>query len=175
MTPRPERLVLVGFMGAGKSTVGKRLAGRLGWSFVDIDEEIEHREGLGIAEIFATRGEAAFREAEARVIAESVNVPRAVIAAGGGALERAENITHLRSAGPWIYLAAEPGTLLDRLQAAPAGVRPLFAGGFPHELLERRRAGYESADFVVHTDQRTPRETVETIVAWLGGEIPPCA
>ncbi|MGH7789702.1 MAG: shikimate kinase, partial [Candidatus Binatia bacterium] len=101
-------VVLTGFMGTGKSSVGERLAARLGAPFVDTDLLIERRAGRPIAALFAAEGEAPFRALERQAIAEAVGVPRAVIATGGGAIVDAENLATLRAAAPIVCLTARP-------------------------------------------------------------------
>jgi shikimate kinase len=106
--------VLTGFMGTGKSSVGVRLAARLGIPFVDTDEMIERREGCTIAELFARKGEGYFRDAERRAVVEASAHEDAVIATGGGAIVDAENLERLRAAAPVICLTATPDVILER-------------------------------------------------------------
>src|ERR1051326_6210130 len=99
MTSAHKRLYLVGFMGAGKTTVGRRLAKKLGWKFLDLDEEIEHREGRTVANIFKEDGERHFRSLEHSCLKELASVPKAVIAMGGGAFVDPENRELAESTG----------------------------------------------------------------------------
>jgi len=160
---------LVGPMGAGKSTVGRALARRLGRRFVDTDAEIERERGAAVAEIFAREGEAAFRtrerEAVARLCAEPV-----VAALGGGALAQPGVADAAARAGTLVWLRARPETLLARLGDCAA--RPLLAGLAPaarlarlRELLEAREAGYARAPVVVDTDGAAPEDVAERIAA----------
>lgn len=152
-----ERIVLVGFMAAGKTTVGRVLARRLGWDFIDFDEVIERRTGMTVAEIFRSRGEAAFREMEARLTDEFGGARGVVLAPGGGW------ITH-----PELLDAVGPGTLVVWLRISPeeavrramadAVHRPLLAGADPlgkaRLLLSEREPLYFLADASVETDGR---------------------
>ena len=119
-----RNLVLVGLPGAGKSSVGKRLAARLGLPFVDADCEIEKAAGMPIKDIFSSRGEAAFREGEARVIARLLREGPQVIATGGGAFMAAETRAAIRADGVAIWLDAATDVLLGRI--AKRAHRPLF-------------------------------------------------
>lgn len=132
--PRPaQRIVLTGFMGSGKSTVGPMLAAELGWSFVDLDDVIAERTGLTVPQIFAERGESAFRREETAALASVLGRPRTVIALGGGAPETLGNRLLLEQtpATAVVYLEAPFATLADRCirQAADptATARPNFA------------------------------------------------
>jgi len=111
---------LVGMPGSGKSTVGEELAGRLGVPFIDLDVEIERREGRSVTEIFAGDGEAGFRAIEAGVVREALKLEDHVIALGGGALDREENRQAVKASGHRvIYLKCDPDELLKRIQADP--------------------------------------------------------
>jgi len=152
-----ERVVLVGFMAAGKTTVGRELARRLGWDFVDFDEVIERRVGMTVSEIFRSQGQAAFREMEARLTDEFGSARAAVLAPGGGW------ITH-----PALLDAVAPGTLVVWLRISPeeavrramadAVHRPLLAGADPlgkaRLLLSEREPLYFLADASIDTDGR---------------------
>jgi shikimate kinase len=147
---------LVGMMGAGKSAVGAALARRLGTAFVDVDREVEAAAGASIAEVFASRGEPAFRRLERQVWERLAGKP-VVVALGGGAAAEPGAAERLGATGVVVYLRARPETLLARL--GDAGARPLLAGRSPEgraarvaALLEARRAGYERAAVVVDTD-----------------------
>lgn len=172
--PLVERVVLVGFMCAGKTVVGELLARRLGWAFVDLDRLIEEREGRPVREIFADGGEAAFRRIEAEV-SDSVAVwARMVLAPGGGWMGNA-----LRGELPedgtvrvWLRVSAEE---VVRRSAAAPGVRPLLAGPDPlsaaRRLLAERESSYSLADLSVDTEGRTPAQVaaqVERAVLGLG-------
>ena len=144
----PERVVLVGFMGSGKSTVGRILARRLGWGFVDMDERIEERGGRRIAEIFKERGEAAFRREELLVARELQTASRRVIATGGGAFAQAETREALRANAFTVYLAADFEALARRVPAD--GSRPLATDReIMRRLLEEREPSYRSANLTL--------------------------
>lgn len=147
-------LVLIGFMGAGKSVVGKQLARRLGRPFVDTDQVVEQRAGRPIPAIFEAEGEAGFRALERAVVAEVAGRRGQVIATGGGAVTDPANLAALRSSGLIVYLAARPETLAVRVAGSD---RPLLAGAADpaariREILERREAAYRAADVVIETD-----------------------
>ncbi|HOA72460.1 MAG TPA: shikimate kinase [Phycisphaerae bacterium] len=108
-------LVLVGYRGSGKTTVGRALAERLGWPFLDTDQLIEQRMGKTIREIYADRGEPGFRELEAEVVAEAARLDRHVISTGGGVVLREDNVRALRATGQLIYLTAPPEILWHRI------------------------------------------------------------
>lgn len=158
-------MVLTGFMGTGKSSVGVRLAARLGAPFVDTDAIIERRTGRTIAALFAD-GEAHFRAAERQAIAEAVGVPRAVIATGGGAIVDPENLATLRAAAPVVCLTARPDVILRRT-SGDAAVRPLLAGGDAEQriaaLLDARATAYARADASVDTSDRPLDAVVDEI------------
>lgn len=170
--PRPN-VVLTGFMGTGKSTVGRVLARQLGYRFVDTDAVIEHRYGP-IPAIFADQGEAAFRRFEAELAAELAAESGLVIATGGKLMLDEANAAALEASGTVLCLVANPDTIVARVGGARAGEsRPLLAGDDParrvHELLEHRRAGYARFRAVV-TDGRSPEEIADHIIA---AELPP--
>jgi shikimate kinase len=148
LSERPERVVLVGFMGSGKSTVGRVLARRLGWGFVDMDERIEARAGRRIAEIFQEQGEPAFRQEELAVAQELRSEVRQVIATGGGAFAEAPTREALRAGAYTVWLAAAFEALARRVPTD--GSRPLAADReIMRGLLEHREPFYRSADLTV--------------------------
>jgi 3-dehydroquinate synthase len=170
----PERIVLIGFSGTGKSAVGPVLAGKLGWEFVDTDEYIERREGRRILEIFREKGEEHFRELETAALKELCARGRLVIATGGGIILRPENRRMLADGGFIVCLEARPETILRRLtersRAAPLD-RPLLATGNPltriRELKESRQHLYALADWSVHTETLSAEQVADEIVrAW---------
>ncbi|MEM9012816.1 MAG: shikimate kinase [Pseudomonadota bacterium] len=146
-------IVLVGLMGAGKTSVGRRLAARLGVALIDSDEEIVAAAGMSIPEIFETQGEAVFRDGERRVIARLLAGPPAVIATGGGAFMDAEVRAGIAAAGVSVWLKASLATLWSRLKGKPG--RPLLAGPTPREalaeLLAKREPTYALADLTVES------------------------
>ncbi|GAB4365528.1 MAG: shikimate kinase [Deltaproteobacteria bacterium] len=170
-------LVLVGFMGSGKSSVGREIAGRLRVEFVDLDERIERTAGKSVREIFAERGEPAFREMERAAIREAVTVPGRVIATGGGAFEDPENRRRLKGYAPVVFLDVTAEAVLARIPDARS--RPLLRGDSPEgrqEIANRmreRRPAYEQADWSVSTDGVSVSEVAGRILAWIGtGAVP---
>lgn len=162
---RPRVIVLTGFMGTGKTTVGKRLAARLGWIFVDTDAVIANREGRPIAEIFSAAGEAFFRTREREVIAESARLTDAVIATGGGAIVDDANFEVLRRAGLFVCLTASAERILERTSGED---RPLLQGGDRErrvgEMLAARADAYARVPHHVDTTNLTPDSIVDRIL-----------
>lgn len=163
-----RNIVLTGFMGTGKTTVGRRLADRLGYEFVDTDQLIEQRHGP-IAEIFATQGEPAFRAIERSVAAEVANRFNLVVGTGGGMMLDDANAEALSETGDVFALVASADTILARVMGDSSGVvRPLLEGNDPagrvRQLLAEREAVYARFQ-VVSTDGRTPAEVADAILA----------
>jgi shikimate kinase len=167
---RTPGIYLAGFMGSGKSTVGRVLAESLGWRFVDLDEEIERREGMPVSEIFDTRGEAAFRDMESQALREQVRSIESgrphVVALGGGAFVREENFAVISNNGVTVWLDCPFETVQRRL------------AGFTHRPLARdpeklrtlfteRKRGYSHAEYRVHIEGDDPSATVKEIIAML--------
>ena len=161
-------------MGSGKSAVAPLLAARLRWAWLDLDGEVERRTGKTVAALFAERGEAGFRRAEAAALAEAAVRPRVVVATGGGVFLDPANRALARAAGRVLYLRATPEALAARL--AGDTTRPLLldAEGQPlapealtarlASLLRAREAAYYDADATVETTGRTPAEVVEAVM-----------
>ncbi|MES2437820.1 MAG: shikimate kinase [Verrucomicrobiota bacterium] len=154
--PPPKNIVLIGFMGSGKSTVGRELHHRLGYPLVDMDHVIEQRAGKSIAAIFAGEGEEAFREMEAKLLEElnDPGAPRRIISTGGGVIGRKTNRDLLRHLGYVVWLHAPVGTILER--TGKNRDRPLLHGDDPkariEALLEVRKPLYqETAHLKVET------------------------
>ena len=163
-----RNVVLIGFMGTGKSAVGQILARRLGWTFVDTDRRVAARERATIPQIFARRGEPYFRDAEARVIAEVAGRPEAVIATGGGAVLRPENMQRLRARGWVVSLTAPADALLKRLGDGER--RPLVRGDVRQnvmKLLDQRRPLYRDADLMVDVSVATPERVADVVLNFL--------
>lgn len=163
-----QHVVLVGFMGCGKSTVGPLLAKRIGAKFVDVDQYIVRQAGRTIPEIFATEGESGFRQRETEALREILALPPHVIAAGGGLIERAENRQMLRESARCVWLRVPIETLLARV--GDDANRPLLQNdpGFvrARKLYASREPLYAEAD--LHIDaSRSPEQSVETIMAAL--------
>jgi shikimate kinase len=159
-----RNVVLTGFMGTGKSTVGRALAMRLGWRFVDTDDLICEEAGNDIPGIFGREGEARFREREREAIASLAGGVSLVVATGGGALSDPGNVEALRSLGPLVQLRARPETILRRV--GNGGDRPLLAAARGRRarleriraLLAERETTYASSDLAVDTDRTDPAE-----------------
>lgn len=168
-------LTLTGFMGTGKTAVGKELAKRLGWQLVDVDRLIESSAGKSIPEIFAQHGEAVFRRLERRLIKQVTCGDEQVIATGGGAFVDPQNRSRLRTVGPVVCLTASPKMILQRVGPTLAR-RPMLLGGPPVEriqqLLRQRAAAYAKADLTIDTTRLTIDEIVERIWDVLGPWIP---
>ena len=162
-------IVLTGFMGTGKSLVGKKLAKRLEMSYVDTDELIENREKAKISQIFQEKGEDYFRRIESKIIKEVSSLDRYVISTGGGAILKKENLAALRSKGLIICLSANPKEILKRTSKSQN--RPLLKSKDRQrkvfDLLKTRRLFYEKADFEVDTSELTTTEVVERIEDFL--------
>jgi shikimate kinase len=168
-------VVLVGMMGAGKSSVGRRLAVRLAIPFVDADVEIEKAAGMTISEIFAAHGESYFRAGETRVIARLLEGGPQVLATGGGAFMNADTRVAIRDKGISVWLRATVEVLNRRIKRR--GDRPLLKGVDPLEtlrrLLEERDPVYAEADVTVDS-RDVPHETiVDEILEGLRGRIAP--
>jgi shikimate kinase len=165
---RTPGIFLVGFMGSGKSTVGRALAQELGWTFADLDEDIEKREGMSISQIFDTRGEAEFRNAETAALRERVRAVEGgrpcVIALGGGAFLREENFLMVSNNGVSVWLDCSFSTVERRL--AGYGHRPLARDPEKlRELFAVRRTGYERADYCVAVENDDAATTAAKILA----------
>ena len=162
-----KRIVLMGFMGAGKTTIGKALAERLSWDFIDTDAEIEKEQGRKISEIFETEGEQAFRDMETRLLKKlEKSEEQFVLSIGGGMPVREENRELLRKIGTVVYLKATKEELVRRLSGDTN--RPLLQGGALEEkvaaLMAARESIYvETAHQEVVTDGKSVKELIEKI------------
>ena len=161
-----KNIVLTGFMGTGKTEVGRELARLLGFSLVDADEEIVKAEGMPINGIFAQKGEPYFRDVETRIIRELSKKHNAVISTGGGAVLREENMIALRDSGVIVLLTARPETILERTKSDSS--RPLLRVDHPldkiNELLRARMPFYLKADIIIDTEGKTPLRIAEEII-----------
>ncbi|MDQ6700685.1 MAG: shikimate kinase [Acidobacteriota bacterium] len=164
---RTPGIYLVGFMGSGKSTVGQLLANRIGWTFFDLDSEIEASQKSSIAEIFETRGEAEFRRLESEAIRARVRriecgIP-AVVALGGGAFVQPDVYALLMGNGVSIWLDCPFDLIQNRV--ARNGVRPLARDPVAFEqLYNDRRKYYGLADFRIEVTEDDPGRTVESVL-----------
>lgn len=161
-----KNIVLIGFMGTGKSEVGKELAGRLGYRFVDTDELIEKREGISISEIFDKHGEPYFRKIENEIIEEVSRKERVVISTGGGAVIKQENRENLKRNGIMICLTASPEVINERTRNW--GNRPLLKTDDPYKrikkLLKEREPYYSEADITIDTSKLETSRVVDRIL-----------
>jgi shikimate kinase len=164
-------VILIGYRGCGKSSVGRALADRLGREFVDTDDEIERRIGRSVRDIFHADGEAVFRRLERDVIAEVIGRGNRVISVGGGAVMTEENLGLLRDAGICIWLTAPPEELLRRVIADRRNAErrpPLTDSSLEQEirtLLAQREPRYRAlADHIVETARRSPDDVVAEIL-----------
>jgi shikimate kinase len=172
-------IVLVGMMGAGKSTIGRRLAGRLRLPFLDADIEIEAAAGMSIPDIFETHGEPHFRNGEARVIARLLDNGPAVLATGGGAFMREETRNRIHDKAVSIWLKADVDIIMRRVKRRAD--RPLLQTEDPaatvSRLLEQREPVYQSADLTIWSrdvpHERIVDECIEALRARLCGDATP--
>ena len=174
MAEQPRNIILVGFMASGKTSVGRALAKRTGWTLVDADDVIVERAGKPIHRIFSEDGETAFRELERQVIADLCAGERQVIASGGGAFVDPQNREVMLSGGRVFFLSASPAEILRRVREEDAGgpIRPLLAVEDPEariaKLLAQRTPAYAQAHHTVDTDALTA-EGVAAEIAGLCG------
>jgi shikimate kinase len=170
MPAQPRNIVLAGFMGTGKTAVGRELARCLGWTFADADALIEARAGKPIARVFAEDGEAAFRAVEAEVARDLAARERHVIATGGGMVVDQANRQALEAAGALVLLTATPETIWRRVGRHRH--RPLLDVPDPQarirELLAARREAYAKIPMQLATDDRPIRAIAEEILVKLG-------
>lgn len=166
----PMQVVLVGLSGAGKSTVGKILAQLLGWRFLDLDQLIEEKTGLSVAEIFAQHGEAQFRKWEAELTRRLASQRQVVLAPGAGWITNPQLPAMLGENAVYVWLRVSPEQALDRVRATGVS-RPLLdvpeALERLQSLLEERRALYETAHVAFDTDDLDPRVVAELVYQWL--------
>jgi shikimate kinase len=169
-------IVLVGMMGAGKSTIGRRLSARLRLPFLDADAEIEVAAGMSIPDIFETHGEPHFRDGEARVIARLLEGGPAVIATGGGAFMREETRGRIRSKAVSLWLKADADIIMKRVKRRAD--RPLLQTADPAttvgRLIEEREPIYQHADLMIWSrdvpHEKIVDECIDALHAWLCGE-----
>ncbi len=163
-------IFLIGFMGAGKSTIARLLQKQTGMKLVEMDERIVQEQGMPITEIFERYGEDRFRELESELVKTLGQEGNTVVSCGGGAVIRQENRDAMKQGGTVVYLTAKPETILERVRGSKD--RPILNGNMNVEyiaqLMEKRRAVYEAAaDISVATDKRSKNEICEEIIGRL--------
>jgi shikimate kinase len=162
-------IVLTGFMGTGKTAIGKKLSIKLGYIYIDTDTIIESDQRMSIKDIFSKHGEPFFRDIETCVIIRVSNLDDHIISTGGGAVLREQNISVLRKNGIIINLYASPETILERIKHNTN--RPLLNKPDPmseiRKLLESRESYYADSDFRVNTDNLTKDEIADKIILFL--------
>jgi shikimate kinase len=162
-----RNIVLTGFMGTGKSQVGRVLAEKLGYVFIDVDSRIETEQKKTISEIFEGEGEARFREIEADMIRRIADTEGAVIATGGGAILRNDNVANLTQKGVIVCLTATPETIFNRTGASKE--RPLLRTEDPlatiRRLLASRKPYYEKAGIMIDTEGKSPLVVADEILS----------
>ena len=168
-----SNIALFGFMGVGKTVVGRALAERLALKYVDLDDEIVKHEGKSIPDIFSEEGEAAFRAAESNISARVASKEGQVIACGGGTVLNPGNVKALKATSFMVLLTAEPETILKRVESE-GETRPLLMVddkiGRIESLLRARNPSYlHAADLIIDTTGLTPHDVADIIVSNLGG------
>ena len=160
------RIFLTGFMGSGKTSVGRELAAALGWLFIDLDGAVEAHAGMTVREIFERSGEAAFRELEHAALLDAVRAPQpAVIATGGGTFVFPRNLAVVRQAGVSVWLNPSFATIVARIGALGKQDRPLFRNEVEALALYRARLpSYQQADYRVDVGgEETPEEVAARV------------
>ena len=167
------RVFLMGFMGAGKTTLGKALAAHLGVSFIDLDQYIESRYMKSVSQIFATRGEQGFREIESRLLREVGEFDNVIVSCGGSTPLIGDNMDYMLSQGQTVYLKCSNETLLSRLKAARSQ-RPLIASKTDEELAlyiesetKRREPGYLRAQYICPGDRLESRDQIAETIEYI--------
>jgi len=163
----------MGFMGAGKTTLGKALAKDLGVSFIDLDQYIERRYMKSVSQIFATKGEQGFREIESRMLREVGDFDDVIVSCGGSTPLIGDNMEYMLQHGQTVYLRCNNDTLLNRLKVARSQ-RPLIASKSDQELAEfiesetrRREPGYLKAEFICPGDRLESRDQISETVDYI--------
>ena len=161
-----KNIVLIGFMGTGKTSIGRNVAQKLNMEFVDTDELIEKQTGLTIPEIFSANGEDYFRRLESRIVEQVSKKEKQVIATGGGVVLKEENMKHLREKGFIIHLKSNPDTILRNIGGGDN--RPLLKDNPTKEkiieMLEKRKEYYKNHDYEIDVSVLTVEEAAEKII-----------
>lgn len=165
-------IVLIGFMGTGKSTVSSYLKKKFGMEVVEMDQIISEKQGMNISDIFKTYGEEYFRDLETDLLIEMQSRKNVVISCGGGVPMRERNVVEMKKNGKVVLLTAKPETILERVKNDHR--RPLLEGNknveFIAELMEKRREKYEAAaDIMIETDGKTKQEICKELMQRISG------
>lgn len=167
-----KNVILIGFMGTGKTSIGKMLATKLGCAFIDMDVLIEEQSGMSIPAMFEKYGEAYFRNKESELAVTLSERQNAVISTGGGIVKNPANIEALRKSGPIVCLTADVDTILVR--TSRRGERPVLDNADDgnrrlaiEKLLSERSAMYQQCDFSIDTSELSPLQVVEAIIRYL--------
>ncbi len=163
-----ENIFLIGFMGAGKSTIARTLQRKLSMPLVEMDARIVQEQGMSINDIFAEYGETHFRDLESQLILTLGKEGNTIVSCGGGVVVRPQNVEYMRNGGRIVYLKAQPETIYERVKDSTD--RPILNGhmNVPYiaELMEKRRELYENAaDIAIQTDGKSREEIAEEIIA----------
>lgn len=171
MKKQPDKIYLIGFMGCGKSYIGKQLAQSLGWDFIDMDDFLEAKEGISISQIFAEGGESLFRELERNYLHATYDFENTVVATGGGAPCFFDNVDWMNDHGTTIYLKTPVSILADRLKSE-TNHRPLLARKTESQLkdfisskLNERNPFYQQAQHIF--EYKTGKENAESLLVLL--------
>ena len=165
-----KNVILIGFMGVGKSSSGRMIANQLGFKFIDLDKAIEKKWHMTIPQMFEQHGEAFFREKEKEMCREMAERKSVVISTGGGTVKDPENVQILKRTGRIICLTASVDTIYER--TATVGTRPLLDAYEDRrqgivELLEQRRDMYAQADYTIDTTDRSPLQVSRDVIAFM--------
>ncbi len=159
-------LIMIGFMGVGKTMIGRKLANRLGYHFLDMDEQIEKEQKCSISEIFENQGEDYFRRLEVKLLLKLSSIQNTVIATGGGAVATEGNFDLMKKYGTVIYLKISVEDIMERLKNSHH--RPLLQTENPqkkiHALFEKRIPLYEQADHIIETKNLPPQRITSLII-----------
>jgi len=168
-----QNIILVGFMGTGKTSIGRELAKRRGMEFIDLDDVIEEREHMKIADIFKEKGEPYFRQAEREAVRDVCGRKNLIVAAGGGAVLKQENVGDFASCGIVVCLEARPEIIVQRTSGHAH--RPLLNVAQPikkiRELLEKRKSHYDKIADHIDTSDMSLEEAVEKIMELVSRKI----